>query len=201
MKTVLAALAAAAVLAACAAPSTSFVNTRAAPEAGGVSFAGKKVATFVLGVNEPMRRSTEDALARAMSARGAQGIAAYTIIPSTELRDRDAAKAKLRKAGVEGVVLLRLVDAKKKPVHTEWASHEYNTMSHYYTWGIAGASPGYDRTVTAVSVETLIYGLVQDKLLWSGLSQTADAAQAERFVQQHVEEVAAELAREGLLRR
>ncbi len=200
MKPILAALAAAALLAACATTSTTFVNTRKAPDAAPVSFTGKKVAAFALGVTEPMRRDTEEALARELSARGAQGIPGYSIVPSTELRDREAAKAKLRQAGVEGVVLLRLVDTQKKKVHTEWASSEYRTLPNYYTWGIAGADPGYDRTLTSLSVETLIYSLSQDRLLWSGLSETTDAAQAERFVREHAAAVAAELRREGLIR-
>jgi len=200
MKTIVAAFAAAALLAACATSSTTFVNTRKAPDAAPVSFAGKKVAGFALGVSEPMRRDTEDALARELNARGVQGIPGYSIIPSTELRDREAAKAKLRKAGIEGVVLLRLVDTEKKKVHTEWASQEYRTLPNYYTWGIAGADPGYDRTVTTLSVETLIYSLTQDRLLWSGLSDTTDAAGAERFVREHAAAVAAELRREGLIR-
>jgi hypothetical protein len=200
MRPILAVLAAAALLAGCATSSTNFVNTRKAPDAAPVSFAGKKVAAFALGVTEPMRRDTEEALARELSARGAQGVPAYQLVPSTELRDREAAKVKLRQAGVEGVVLLRLVDTQKKKVHTEWATHEYSTLSHYYTWGIAGADPGYDRTVTTLSVETLIYSLVQDRLLWSGLSETTNAAQAERFVREHAAAVAAELRREGLIR-
>lgn len=200
MRTILATLAAAALTAACATSSTSFVNTRKAPDAAPIDFAGKKVAAFALGVTEPMRRSTEEPLARELSARGVQGIPAYSIVPSTELRDRDAAKSKLRQAGVEGVVLLRLIDTQKKKVHTEWATHEYSTLSHYYTWGIAGADPGYDRTVTTLSVETLIYSLAQDKLLWSGQSETTDAANAERFVREHAGAVAAELRREGLIR-
>lgn len=200
MKTIVATLAAAALLAACATSSTTFVNTRKAPDAAPVNFAGKKVAAFALGVTEPMRRTTEDALARELSARGAQGIPGYSIVPSTELRDREAAKAKLRQTGVEGVVLLRLVDTQKKKVHTEWASSEYRTLPNYYTWGIAGADPGYDRTLTELSVETLIYSLSQDRLLWSGLSHTTDATRAEGFVHEHVEAVAAELHREGLLR-
>jgi hypothetical protein len=188
------------VLAACATSSTSFVNTRKAPAAAPIDFTGKKVAAFALGVTEPMRRSTEEALARELSARGVQGIPAYSIVPSTELRDREAAKAKLRQAGVEGVVLLRLIDTQKKKVHTEWATREYSTLSHYYSWGIAGADPGYDRTLTTLSVETLIYSLAQDKLLWSGQSETTDAASAERFVREHAGAVAAELRREGLIK-
>lgn len=200
MRSILAALAAAALAAACATSSTTFTSTRKSPDAAPVNFSGKKVAAFALGVTEPMRRDTEDALAREISARGAQGVSGYSIVPSTELRDREAAKAKLRQAGVEGVVLLRLVDTQKKKVHTEWATHEYSNLSHYYTWGIAGADPGYDRTVTTLSVETLIYSLAQDKLLWSGLSETTEAARAESFVREHAAAVAAELRREGLIR-
>jgi hypothetical protein len=200
MRTILAALAAAAMLGACATSSTSFTNSRRPPDPAPINFAGKKVAAFALGVTEPMLRDTEEALAREITARGAQGVPGYGIVPSTELRDREAAKAKLRQAGVEGVVPLRLVDTQNKKVHTEWATHEYSTLSHYYTWGIAGADPGYDRTVTTLSVETLIYSLAHDRLLWSGLSETTDAAQAERFVREHAAAVAAELRREGLVR-
>ena len=59
---------------------TSFDSTWRAPDAQPVgSFAGKKIIGFVMSKNEASRRAAEDALARELTARGAQGVPGYTV--------------------------------------------------------------------------------------------------------------------------
>ena len=195
MRSNLAALVAAVALLACAS-NTQFVEIHKAPDAGTIHFGDGKVAAFALGVNEPTRRASEDAIARELTARGMQGVAGYTLLASTELDDREAAKAKLRQAGVEGVVALRLVDAEDQVVRKQWASQEYELLGP--TW--SSANRGYQQTSTTLSVETTVYSVAQDRLLWSGLSRTTDAPLAERFISEHAQAVSAELRREGLIR-
>ena len=74
---------------ACATTSTRFTSTWKAPDAGPLDFGGKKVLALVLSKNEGMRRAAEDALARELTARGTQGIAAYTVIPTDAIQDKE----------------------------------------------------------------------------------------------------------------
>ncbi|MET0985540.1 MAG: hypothetical protein ABW034_09050, partial [Steroidobacteraceae bacterium] len=74
---------------------------------------GTKVAAVVMVADESMRRAGEDALARELSLRGAQGIPMYTLLPAA---DRDEAKARVaaENAGVVGVVVMRPVRVGKE---------------------------------------------------------------------------------------
>ena len=55
------------------------------------------------------------------------------------------------------------------------------------------------RTDTIVSVETLVYSLAQDKLVWAGRSTTTNPRQVGPFVQELTAKVASELKKVGLI--
>jgi hypothetical protein len=44
--------------------------------------------------------------------------------------------------------------------------------------------PGYLRTDTVVMVETLIYSVTDDKLLWAGRSKTTNPSNVREFIQE-----------------
>jgi hypothetical protein len=100
-------LAVAATATACA--TTSFQSTWKAPGAQPLNARGKKVAALIVSKDEGVRYGAEDALAREISARGAVGIPAYSLIPRELVQDKEKAKAFLEKAGVAGVVAMRVV--------------------------------------------------------------------------------------------
>ena len=55
----------------------------------------------------------------------------------------------------------------------------YGTFDGYYDWaGAAVYAPGYLQTDTIVHVVSNLYSLNQNKLIWSGVSQTFDPANA-----------------------
>ena len=102
-------LVATAAVAAAACASTSFNSTWKNPAAEPGNFKGKKVAALVVSKEEGVRYGAEDALARELTARGAVGIAAYSLIPKELIQDKDKAKEFLEKADVVGVVAMRVV--------------------------------------------------------------------------------------------
>ena len=91
------------------AASYTFTSTWKAPGTGPLNFAGKKVAALAITTDDGLRMSAEEALAREITARGPQGVAAYRLIPREELTDTilavetllyNVADAKLLWAGV-----------------------------------------------------------------------------------------------------
>src|SRR5438552_1542824 len=88
-----------------------FISTWKSPEAAPMSFAGRKVVALVIVDDESLRMSSEEARAREVTARGRNGAAASRIIPREELTKRDRAKGWFEPTGVEGLVVMRLVDA------------------------------------------------------------------------------------------
>ncbi len=185
--------------------STSFQSTWKAPEAGPLNFKGKKVAALVISKEEGVRYGAEDALAREITARGAIGVPAYGAIPKELTQDKEKAKEFLAKAGVVGVVAMRVVgkdqEISSSPA-TYYASPYYSTFwgGGYYGYGWSGIyDPGYVRTDTIVSVETLVYSLEQDKLVWAGRSETTNPSKVGPFIQELTAKAASEMKKQGLI--
>jgi hypothetical protein len=197
-------LAAVATASACA--STTFQSSWRAPGAEPLNFKGKNVAALIVSKDESIRYGAEDALAREITARGAVGIAAYSVIPRELIQDKEKAKEFLEKADVVGVVAMRVVGKDQEITSspaTYWGGPYYATFwgGGYYGWGWGGVyDPGYLRTDTIVTVETLVYSLPQDKLVWAGRSETTNPSKVGPFIKELVGKAAAELKKQGLIR-
>jgi hypothetical protein len=195
-----------AALAAAACASTSFVSSWRNPAAEPGSFKGQKVAALVVSKEEGVRYGAEDALARELTARGAVGIAAYSLIPKELVQDKDKAKEFMEKANVVGVVAMRVVGKDKEITQTPgtyWGGPAYATFwgGGYYGWGWGGVyDPGYLRTDTIVTVEILVYSLAQNKLVWAGQSETTNPSKVGPFVKELTAKAAAEMKKQGLIR-
>jgi hypothetical protein len=200
------ALVATAAVAAAACASTSFHSTWKNPAAEPGNFKGKKVVALIVSKDEGVRYGAEDALARELTARGMVGIAAYTLIPRELVQDKDKAKEFLEKADVTGVVAMRVV-GKDKEISSSpggyWGGPAYATFwgAGYYGYGWGGVySPGYIQTDTIVIVETLVYSLPQNKLVWAGQSETTNPSKVGPFIKELVSKAAAEMKKQGLVR-
>src|SRR5690606_38314390 len=78
-----------------------------------------------------------------------------------------------------------------------WGGYFGLGFSSPWTIGVgASTSPSSD---TIVSVETLVYSLERNELLWAGTSRTANPASVERLIERTAEQTARELERRGLI--
>jgi hypothetical protein len=199
-------LLAVAVVAAAGCASTKFNSTWAAPGAEPLNFKGKKVVGLIVSKEEGVRYGAEDALAREITKQGAIGVAAYSQIPKELTQDKEKAKEFLEKADVAGVVAMRVVGKDKEITSspgTYWGGPAYATFwgGGYYGWGWGGVyDPGYLRTDTIVIVETLVYSLPQNKLVWAAQSETTNPSKVGPFIQELVKKAAKELKKQGLIR-
>jgi len=198
------ALALAACLGTMLAAAPRFTSTWKAPEAAGVSFAARKVAALVISQDENLRVSSEEALVRELVAIGIKdAVAAYRLVPREELKDAAKAKPWFERAGVEGVVTLRLVRAETEQVYTPsyWASPYYTSLWGYYGygWGVAYEF-GSSREDTVVVIENLVFSVSKDKLLWAGVSETTNPKNAGTLIKDLVKETIKEMRKEKLIR-
>jgi hypothetical protein len=185
--------------------STTFDSTWRNPEARTLQLAGKKVAAIFVNKNMAMRRTAEDALAREITAHGAQGVPGYTIFGDEEIRDQAKVKAKLDSLGYSGVVVMR-VAGKETQVNyqpaTYYGSPYYRTWGGYwgYGWG-AAYSPGYMTEEKIVKIETLVYSLDQGSLVWAGVSRTTDPTHVDSFITEVAKECGNQMEKDGLLKK
>jgi hypothetical protein len=190
-------------LSACA--TTGFVSTWKAPDATPLQLQGLKVAAVVMVRNEAARRAAEDALAREITAHGAQGVAMYTIQPEARPDNEQAVRAAVEGAGVAGAVVMRPVGKEKEVVATPVAYGGpmyggYWGGYYGYGWGSPYPYGGTEiRTDTIVSIETLVYSLRQNKLVWAGQSRTTNPTGVDQLVKETSTAVALELQKQGLI--
>jgi hypothetical protein len=180
-----------------------FTSAWRSPDAGSVSFAGKRVAALVITQDDSLRVAGEESLARELTGRGLQAVATYRIAPKEELQSGDRAKAWFEKAGVEGVVAMRPVSSEKRTTYNPgvWMSPAYSTLWGYYGygWGAVYVPGSIDRN-TIVVVETTIYSVSRNQLLWAAVSETKDPKALQQFVEDLVKESVKELQKQGLAR-
>jgi hypothetical protein len=197
-------------IAACA--TTTFKGTYTNPDAKALSFQrGDKVLAVVVSTDETVRRSAEDALASELTHRGMTGVPAYTILPTELAKDSAAAQAAATLAGIVGVVSMRAVKVGKETTTTStgmysgpgyatyWGGGHYGYGYYGYGWA-APYNQTYTQTDTIVTVETLVFDLRQDKLVWGGLSETTNPDKIEALIEELVVAAATELNEQGLVR-
>ncbi len=184
--------------------STTFTSTWKAPDAQRVDPAGKQVAALVIASDKKRRRDAEVYLAHELTIRGARGVAAYTLI-GLDLPKVDYARARFKEAGVDGVVVMRLV-AHDQTVIVDpggFSGSAYTTFGSYYSsYGVGVSySTGSVQTDTVVTIETLIYSLNQDKLLWAGTSRSSNPEGLQSLIMEVADAVASQVAKEGVVAR
>jgi hypothetical protein len=195
----------AALLAYACTPSTVFTSTWKAPDVAAVSPVGKTIVAVFVTRDEAKRRAAEDLMAADITARGGKGIAGYTILPTppnSQHLDSDAARAQLKAAGANGVIFMRVVGRDQRVTYTPGytAPGPYGGFGPYWGYGWNTVyQPGYLQTDTDVSVETLVYSLTQDKLLWASTSRTTNPANLNTLVNDVAGATAQEMAKQGFL--
>ena len=180
-----------------------FTSTFKSPDAGQVSFAGKKVAALVISKDDSLRVAGEESLVRELSARGMQAVATYRIAPKEELQRAETARRWFEQAGVEGVVAVRPISSGKRQTYTPgtWVNPNYSTFWGFYDYGWNSMYlPGTAEQVTVVVVETTIYSVPRNQLLWAAVSETTNPKQLQSFVEDLVKQSVKEMQKQGLAR-
>ena len=190
-------------LAACGG-ATRFASTWVDPAARPTNWDGQKIADFVLSSRDSIRLGAEESLARELTRRGAQGIAGHTIVPKDVTEDQDKVKELLSSAGVVGAVVMRVVsqtqEISSSPGMISYTGSYYPSFYGYWSYGwTAMYQPGQIQSDTIVSIETLLYSVVEDKLLWAGLSKTTNPENIPKFINQLVSAAGKEIKKTGLV--
>jgi hypothetical protein len=184
--------------------STTFISTWKAPDAQRVNPAGKTIAALVISGDKSRRRDAEVYLAHELTIRGANGVAAFTLT-GFDRPTLDYTRERFKAAGVDGVVVMRLVGHEQTVIVDPggFSGSAYGSFGSYYSsYGVAMTySTGSVQTDTEVSIETLIYSLNPDKLLWAGTSRTSNPEGLQGLVTEVADAVSREVVKQGLVAR
>ncbi len=181
--------------------STKFVSTWSAPDQGAITF--QKLAVVCLSSDKIMRRTVEDTLVSQIAQTKA--VPSYSFVPDEELDDVDKVKRRVVAAGHDGALTMRLVAIEKERTRVSTGGaypHSYGRhgFSGYYHhgWGTAYHSTSV-QVDTVAKVETHLYSLSDEKLIWAGLSKTFNPRSPESAVKEIARAVGRDLRKRGLI--
>ena len=135
---------------------------------------------MVVGVSDKTDTRTmfEDLFAKKFEQNGVKAISSIALIPATQKLEKETIKAEAKKRGIETVFVTHLIGVKEKSVYHPppvGSSPYYGSFSSYYPNVYAYTHyPGYSTKHEYVRLESSLYEVATEKLIWSFQSDTID---------------------------
>jgi len=148
--------------------------------------------------DEQLRRRVEDKLARQLP----NAYAAYRVAPNLNTQDQTSARAILREKLFDGAVVMRVVSVKDRSTYVPLSQAYTGHPSFYAYWGSSWGMvqrPGYVLEDRVMTVETAIYSIKEDKLLWAARTKTVNASTPSKLVDETVDAVVNHLRGQQLI--
>jgi hypothetical protein len=129
------------------------------------------------------------------------------MLPDADTSNEKETRAALEAAGVKGAIVMRPIAVDRDVKITEpYEDQSYASFwGGYYGYGMSlsfstGSSEPTVSEKTTVYVETLVYSLKQNKLVWGGRSKTVDPDTLTELIQTLSKAKVRELKREKLVK-
>ena len=148
-----------------------------------------------------MRRVIEDQLSKRI---GSGAVSSYTIVSSEMLKgaSEDALKQKVTEGNFTHILLMRLADVEKETSYVPGTTTSfYGGYGRYYGYG-AGmySTPGYYTTDKNYFVETTVYTVNPDKLVWTGTTKTVNPSKLDKAVNEIADAISEKMKKDGFLK-
>jgi len=165
------------------------------PAAANTKF--NRLVTVFVSNDESTRRSIEERLA----SKFTHATPSYRVLPSMEGIDAATVRAKLREAGYDGALIMRVIDVSER---TSYVSGQYWGPSYGFGayWNSAWAypyDPGYVVTDHIVTVETEIYALAEDRLAFAARSETLNKSSFNSLIDSIMRHIDEQLRHDNLI--
>ncbi|WP_417588329.1 hypothetical protein [Owenweeksia hongkongensis] len=153
----------------------------------------KKVMVSVLTKNETSRRIAEDQVA----GYSPVFTPSYKVLPTQKIAlDTTVSKQILQKESFDAVLVFALKDKNTTQTYVPGTNYNYWGYHGYYYGSYY--DPGYIQQDVNYSVETNLYSLKENKLLWSGMTTTVNPVSLEQTISEIVKEVYQRMQKDGL---
>jgi hypothetical protein len=150
-----------------------------------------------------LRRNFEDGMAKAFTDIGISATPSMDHMPYDQTIDSTTFEKYFKDLDVDAVAVSRLVgidqsrDYKAGYLYTIPLSTYYGFYGYYYTGIQYANSSGYLSQNVVVVLETNIYNTTDEKLIWSGVSETVDPQKASDVITSFGDELVSKLKKEG----
>jgi hypothetical protein len=154
----------------------------------------KKV--LVMGISQKVgiQRFFEDEFVRQLKGKGTDAVAGYSMLPYDEKMDKDFIAAKARESGADSVLVARPISRK---IERSYVPGTYRRWGSYYGYAY---SSGYVVDDEYVYIETNLYDVATEKLIWTAQSETIILATDQELIISFISTMIAQLASDRLIR-
>ena len=162
-----------------------------------------KVLVVAMFHNETSNRKAEDQMVGYLKGKG---VASYNYLNENfNKKDVVAIREMIKKDGFDGAVTMRLVDVEKEKIYTPgeinyYPSYYRSFSGYYYSWLNSQRTPGYYTTTKTYTVETNVYSIKMDKIIWSGLTKTTDPKGVKNLTAEVAKVVYKKMLKEGFIK-
>lgn len=167
-------------------------------------FRFKKILVVCTIADPSRRRQAEDTVRNAV--RSVEVVTGYSVLADVnELKDVAGLDDVARKAGVDGIVIMRPVADRTELGYTPGSVYPgaYASLRDYWSPAYAlmplYAENGLEYTNRTILIETNIYAAATDKLLWSGTTETVNPSSVGNLVKETVDALGAVLREQKLI--
>ena len=179
---------------------TNIVQSWKDPTARPIEF--KKVMFFYLEKDRTVRGFAEEEFVR--KVKGTTVVPSIALFAEVAPKDVDKMKDQLRAQGFDGGVLMRIarvdeVTRQEPGIHPGFQSSFGDYYGYWWSYAPAGYSGQMVKERT-IRVETVVYALDEDKLVWAGISETENPEGIKDLVAEVIDAVAKSLREKGLLK-
>jgi len=176
--------------------STKFTTSWRDPQVANIKFS--KIVVAFISNDADLRRRVEGGLAR----RIPRSVAANTLVPDDVIKDREAVKAKLSSNGVDGAIVVRLVDMRRETFVNSGDSFAVGLPSYWNTWDpnwMTFNTASYVHEEKTVIADIILYSMSREKPIWAGRMNSLDPKSLKELLDELVKAGAKELKKQKLI--
>ena len=151
-----------------------------------------------IGESEQNRRAYEGYFVEELGSHGIEAVTSYKLIKSDEKIDRETVTNAVKGMGIDGVIVTHMVAVEEETVYRSTGGYGgygmgygggyYGGLYSYYPHVNSYVhDPGYYDTLETYTLETNLYDIESEELVWSARSQT--------FAPESVDEVIVDLTK------
>ena len=186
--------------------STSLVNRWNDPEFKGPPL--QKILVIGIIKDDIKRRSFEQEFSRHISGNGRTGIASYTLMPDLQSTDeKEEILAIVEKVGADGVMVVTLQGVSKEqrdvPPSVDYVpamGYGYGMYGYYGMRHTAVYSPGYTVTDTVVRLDTKVFAVSSEKMIWAGKTESFNPSSSQSVVSELEKLVISDMKKSGIVK-
>lgn len=162
----------------------------------------KKVLVVAKLKDESSRRIAEDKVAKQLKAPSV-GVPSYTFVSGNDTEEQ--LSSKLKADGFDGVIIMQLKEVEKSTSYTPGTVYSGGWYGGYrggyWGGGYGGVygSPGYYSEDKTYLVETSVFSLTENKLLWAGTTSSLNPTKIEKTIDEVMYAIKTELQAKGLV--